>query len=205
MGKELNAAQVALLKRDQSSDITGKFSSGNLTTNFEEAKSNLPESGSIFVRSVNSSLTTGYTILPDLLGKPAVILQVSLQRNIYDQGVSTVNAYLVLIATCIGVFGLSAFAILERGIISRVDKITTSVSKISDAGDVGQRGFLRNEKLAKSNDEVSTLTRSINQMLDRIQKMTEELNKSQRFAAIGELSVMVARARSMSTRLLFIL
>jgi len=69
--------------------------------------------------------------------------------------------------------------------------MTTYVSRITDAGDMNQRNLLKDGSLFKSNDEISALTKSINLMLDRIEKMTEQLNKSQRFAAIGELAGMI--------------
>jgi signal transduction histidine kinase len=193
MGRELSTDRVASLGRETNLQISlVNYAGGNLPSNIVAVKSNLHESGSIYVEPVNSSIINGYTTLPDVLGNPGVILQVSVLRNIFTQGVTTVDTYLVLIALCLVYFGVAAFLLLEKGMISRVGKITTTVSKITSADDVGQRGVLKDDKFSRSNDELSTLTKSINRMLDRIHEMTEQLNKSQRLAAIGELSVIVA-------------
>jgi signal transduction histidine kinase len=193
MGRELSASQVASLGSQTNLRISlVNYSGGNLSSDVVAAKSNLPYSGSIYIHPVNSSLINGYTLLPDALGNPDVILRVSVPRNIFSQGVATVDTYLVLIALCLVYFGVAAYYLLEKGMISRVGKITTTVSKITSADDVGQRGVLRDDKFSKSNDELSTLTKSINRMLDRIHEITQQLNMSQRLATIGELSVMVA-------------
>jgi signal transduction histidine kinase len=44
----------------------------------------------------------------------------------------------------------------------------------------------------KGNDEIGTLTQSINGMLDKIEDNTDKLQKAERFSAIGELATMVA-------------
>jgi signal transduction histidine kinase len=193
MGRELSTERIESLGSETNLQISlVNYAESNLPSNIAAVKSNLQYSGSIYIEPVNSSVINGYATLPDVLGNPGVILQVSVQRNIFTQGVSTVDTFLVLIASCLVCFGVAAFVLLERGMISRVGKITTTVSKITSADDVNQRGVLKDEKFSKSNDELSTLSKSINRMLDRIHEMTEQLNRSQRLAAVGELSVMVA-------------
>jgi signal transduction histidine kinase len=193
MGRELSTERIASLGSETNLQISlVNYADSNLPSNIAAVKSNLQHSGSIYVEPVNSSVINGYVALPDVLGNPGVILQVSVQRNIFAQGVSTVDTFLVLIASCLICFGAAAFELLDRSMISRVGKITTTVSKITSADDVSQRGILKDEKFSKSNDELSTLTKSINRMLDRIHEMTEQLNRSQKLAAVGELSVMVA-------------
>ena len=192
MGRELTSNEVALLENMTNLQISlTSLNSGNLPNNIEVAKPYLLNSGDIYIKAVNSSVIYGYTALPSVLGTPAVILQVGLQRSVYDEGVSTVNNYIVLTSLAVSIFGLAAFAFLERDIISRIGKMRTYVSRITDAGDIHQRDLLKDGSLFKSNDEISALTKAINQMLDRIQKMTEQLNKSQKLATIGELAAMV--------------
>jgi signal transduction histidine kinase len=195
MGRELTPYQVSLLQNETNLQISiFNYDNASLPNEIQGVKTNLIHSGldSTYIEPVNSSVINGYTTMPDLLGNPSIILGVSVQRTIYTQGINTVNTYLLQIALWFTAFGIVMVLILERAFLSRVAKITKSVSNITNAADVSQRGVLKDNKFAKSNDELSTLTKSINHMLDRIQEMTEKLNKTQRFAAIGELSVMVA-------------
>jgi signal transduction histidine kinase len=195
MGRELTPYQVSLLQNETNLQMSiVNYADNNLSIEIQGAKANLIQSGleSSYIKPVNSSVINGYTTMPDLLGNPCIILGVSIQRTIYLQGINTVNTYLLQIALWFSVFGIAMVVILEKAFLSRVAKINKSVSNITNASDVSQRGILKDSKFSKSNDELSTLTKSINHMLDRIQEMTEKLNRTQRFAAIGELSVMVA-------------
>ena len=68
--------------------------------------------------------------------------------------------------------------------------MSSTVGKITKTKDLNQRLKIDN-KIKSENDEINQLSASINIMLDTIEEINANLNKSQRFAAIGELAVMV--------------
>lgn len=193
MGEEVTTDFVGTLK-DQTHleiEIVG-LSDNNMPVGFQEARTNLLGTSSVYVNPVNSSLVSGFTLLDNISSNPIAELGVNLQRSIYVQGVSTVNTFTILIIISFIVLGSVSELFLEVALLSRISKLNNIVTKITKSEDINQRVNLENKRFRSSNDELNLLSKSINHMLDKIQEITASLNKSQRFAAIGELSVMIA-------------
>jgi len=141
---------------------------------------------SIFVRPLNSSTTGGYIVLNDIFNKPAVVLDVSMPRDTYNAGVVTTNFIEFSIILISVLFSFVMYQLMERMVLLRLSRLDNDVKKIGI-----QTGS--SPKLSVSgNDDISSLSRSINKMLEEIETKTALLRKSERFSAIGELSTMVA-------------
>ena len=166
--------------------------SNNLPSNFREAQRNMPNTESFFLKPINETLMNCFTTVDDVTGNPNIGFEVSLQRSIYNQGVLTTNIFLVLTAASLIVFGAIIFLNLEMSVLSRITKLKTSVDKVKEIDKLEERGILNDAKFTRKKDELSSLSIAINDMLDRLQDMTGKLRKSQRLAAVGELSVMIA-------------
>lgn len=193
MGRQLSSDFVLDLENQTHLSIQIEHLSLPLmSSDFVEADKNLVGSDSYFVKPINSTEVSGFAKLPDVNGNEIAIVKVTVPRSIYIQGLSTVNTFIILTIILFGVMGFVMIINLEWSVISRLLKLTDSVGKITEAGNLQQRGILSDRKLVGRNDELSSLSKSINGMLDRIQDVTEKLQKSQKLAAIGELSVMVA-------------
>lgn len=193
MARELSAARIDALEAETHLEIHISSLADNATSSdFKEAQNYLTSTGSFYIKPLNSSVVAGYTLLNDVNGVPAAMLNVVLQRSIYSEGVATVNTFTFIVAALFIAFGVATMVFLEMMLLSRIAELTVTVSKITNAGDMSQRVDLGDRRFRGKNDEVSLLSRSINQMLDKIQEITGALNKSQRLAAIGELSVMIA-------------
>ncbi len=159
--------------------------------NFREVSANLPSVGSIYVKPENNSQVAGFTLIGDANGNACAILSVNLPRDIYNQGAASANTFTYLLAFLFIAFGATTMLFLEATLISRVSKLTTKVQQITSDENINQRVTIENSRLGTRDDELSLLSMSINSMLDKIQEVTGELNKSQRFAAVGELAVMI--------------
>jgi signal transduction histidine kinase len=162
------------------------------TAGFVEAKANLAGQGSFFVKAENETYINGYASVKDHNGFDSIILKASLERHIYNQGLSTITTFELLTLVWFTVFGLVIVINLERSVISRVLKLTRSVTAIRESGSLEERGVLGDAKFTRAKDELSSLSGSINGMLDSIQDVTAKLQKSQRLATVGELAVMIA-------------
>jgi signal transduction histidine kinase len=193
MGVEVTGDLVKTLQ-DQTRlniEIAG-FSDKNMPLSFQEARTTLLRDSSAYVNPVNSSLISVFTLLNDVNSDPTAVLRVNLARSIYGEGLNTINTFLILNVVWIGLFGVIMFFNLERSVISRITKLTDSVGKVKEASKVEERGVLIDSKFNSKKDELSSLSLAINSMLDRLQEMTGKLQKSQRLAAVGEFSVMIA-------------
>jgi signal transduction histidine kinase len=169
-----------------------QISSAELSPDFLEAKQNLLGYNTTFVKPANETILNCYSTITDVNGNQEAILEVSIPRDIYSQGLTTINTFVFLTVVWFALLGSVMIVHLERSVVSRVLKLTSSVSKISEAGSIEHRGILSDPKFSQKKDELSSLSKSINGMLDRIQDVSTKLQKSQKMAAVGELSVMVA-------------
>ncbi|MCE8426895.1 MAG: PAS domain S-box protein [Candidatus Methanoperedens sp.] len=74
----------------------------------------------VSVREPQSHTISGYTILKDIYGKPALILRVDTSRAIYEQGKKTVNYFLATFLLFCMIFGVVIFSLSDRLGISKI-------------------------------------------------------------------------------------
>jgi signal transduction histidine kinase len=193
MGEEVTTDLVRTLETQTNLNME-ILSLSNIETSssFKDAQLNLNGANSNYVKAVNSSFVSGFTLLNDLNGNPIAMLNVNVQRSIYNQGVNSTNTFIILNVVWIGLFGVIMYFNLERSVISRITKLTDSVGRIKEASKVEERGILVDTKFNSKKDELSSLSLAINSMLNRLQEMTSKLQKTQKLAAVGEFSVMIA-------------
>jgi len=163
-----------------------RLSSSQLPSDFQVASASLSENTPIFANPLNADSIAGYALIKDVLGQPILVLRAEMPRDIYKQGQATIN-YLDLssFVTCV-VFSALIMLLLEKAVLIRLGRLTANVSSIGKREDQSARVSMT------GNDELSILADSINGMLTEIENKTVKLQKSERFAAIGELATMVA-------------
>lgn len=150
------------------------------------AKSSNQVLPSIYVQPLNSSDVAGYLVIQDINNQSVLVLQATMPRDTYNEGLATIG-FLDLSAIAISV-GFSAVMLLlmERVVLSRLHRLDADVTKITS------QEVIAGNLQVSGDDAISSLGRSINRMLDEIDEKTQELRKSERFSAIGELATMVA-------------
>ncbi len=121
----------------------------------------------------NETETAGYALIRDLFGAPALLLSMTMPRDIYRQGQDMLHYTLAVIFLAGLVFALVLLAFLERRVISRLG-ILEGQSRAIGIRREGER------RVALSgNDELARLSDSINDMLDRLAKTQEALEISE--------------------------
>ncbi|MEI7434170.1 MAG: CHASE4 domain-containing protein [Methanomicrobiales archaeon] len=111
----------------------------------------------------NPDTVVAYTQLKELSNAPAsYILEVKEPRVIYQSGISTIHSFLFIVLIAGLIFGILSLILIDRFILSRVGTITTDVLKI---GSDKESNRIRE---VAGNDELTQLSRAINQMLEKI-------------------------------------
>ena len=111
----------------------------------------------------NPDIVAGYTQLKQLSVTPgSYILEVKEPRTIYQSGISTIYSFLFIVLIAVVIFGILGLVLIDRLILSRVSTITTEVLKIG----LGKESTRITE--VAGNDELTQLSRAINQMLEKI-------------------------------------
>lgn len=112
------------------------------------------------VRPQNKESIVAYREFNDIFGKPCVILQVRSQRDIYQQGQTTLLQFLLLLLAAGFTFGAVTLYLLERSVLSRIANMSESVTQIGTSGDLSARLNVTGR------DEVAFLGGAINGMLE---------------------------------------
>ncbi|MCU0629531.1 MAG: PAS domain S-box protein [Methanoregulaceae archaeon] len=90
------------------------------------------------------------------------ILGVKKSRIIYQSGVSTLYSFLFIVLIAVLIFGITGLVLIDRLVLSRVSTITNDVRMIGSGKE--------NQRISEvpGNDELTQLSRAINQMLEKI-------------------------------------
>jgi len=155
-----------------------KTDDANLPDDFRVANSTLSVENSLSAKAVNATTIGGYALMTDVFSNPAVIVRAEMPRSILAQGQTTIGYFLMLLsASLVIVFG-TIMILLEKGVLSRLSKLSKEVGSLGDARDLSQLVTV------EGNDEIASLARALNDT-------TLKLTKAERFASIGELATMV--------------
>ncbi len=83
-----------------------QFADPHLPENVANARDLLPTEGASLVQPLNEASIVGYSLLPDVFGQPALLLQVNMSRDIYQQGEKSILYFLAWV-TLIGLGGIA--------------------------------------------------------------------------------------------------
>jgi diguanylate cyclase (GGDEF)-like protein len=143
-----------------------------LPDDFKNARDSLSAESPVFAKLLSKSRIAGYTTINDAYGKPDLILRITMQRDIYNQGLNNFY-YFVLSLTVVGlVLGIVTFFLLEEQVLSRLTRLSSDVKSIGASGNPSMR------VLVKGKDELSLLKDEINGMLEALESSEKELRKS---------------------------
>lgn len=147
-------------------------------------------SGRPIVKPLSEDKVAGYFELPDISGKPALIIRADFPRELYRYGERTLNNmyFFLLLTGLVTVVGVK-FA-LDQVFISRLKGIDNFVTKVRSEKDLSRRLCL------KDNDELYRLSREINGMLNEIYLTEQELTAQERekkvlLDSLNELAIFV--------------
>ena len=169
MGRYLDEDQIQQLsERTDLAIAMLPFDLPESSTVMAELVTTQPGENSTLVRTINKNVIAGYSILEDIYGQPALILKISMQRDVYNQGLRSILFFigshiaiglLLIIATLI---------ILNKSVIKKFSLLSEDLKMMINPGDLSKRVRV------SGNDEVTRMASDINAMLE----VLEDNNKS---------------------------
>ncbi len=174
MGRYLDASQIAVVQSLTSS----KFNILPINDPQLESELNPQEKTDILdgldhIEITDGSSLTIFSALQDVSGQYTMVIRSEMARDVYVQGQTTLG-YLNYALVIIGlIFTLVSVLFIEQFITSRVRRLNEDVAVVRD-----ERSFSKRVR-TNGKDELSTLSVSINQMLDSLQMSEIEVHKSQ--------------------------
>lgn len=114
------------------------------------------------IRETEENRIEAYATFPDLYGAPALLMRVSLPRDILSRGLVAMRLN-ILAVSCVGVFVLLVLIILMQRTVARpIAALTRHMTRI------GREEELTAYTGPQSRDEVGTLAREFNRMIQRL-------------------------------------
>jgi len=186
MGRYLDSEEIDRLAQSTHLSLTLELiSDPSMPSDFQAAIPSLSDNQAILVRPLNADFVAGYALVKDVYGKPILITRIDMFRDIYIQGLSTMNYFVLALLGLAAVFVAAILVLMETTVLHRVVKLTSDVRKIGKDKDLMARVSI------EGNDELSVLAQSINGMLSEIKDKTLKLRKAEHLAATGQVAAMV--------------
>jgi PAS domain-containing protein len=171
----LDAARVTRLSDSVRLSITlSNYDNPDLSADFQAAKAAFADEVTEIIRPRDDTTVSGYALLRDVYGDPAVILRAEMPRAIYGQGWNTITYFVVALVIVGFVFGASNLGLLERFVLSRVAELNTGVSNIRSSGDPTARVSV------SGSDELAELANAINGMIESLAESQKRVWASER-------------------------
>lgn len=180
MGRFWNEAEVQHLAETTYMSLqVYPFDSPSMPDDFAIAKAALSEREPFFVHASDDEMITGFAAIPDIYGKPCLLLKVEKPRDIYSQAKGSLNYYLVsMVLIGLIICALTLF-LLKTQVIDRLILLTQEIRQIDTTSETDARLTVRGK------DELTLVCIVANRMLDNLAASRKELssNKS-RFKAL---------------------
>ena len=124
-----------------------------------EARDELLTGGGSLSRPLGEAAVAGYTLLPDLTGRPALLLEVEAPRIIYAQAQRSRRVLTALTFATGLAAGLLLLLLLQQGMLRRFAQLSAAVGEIAKSGDASRRVAL------SGRDELARVGQGIDSML----------------------------------------
>jgi PAS domain S-box-containing protein len=140
----------------------------DVPTDVREALSHMAAGGATYFHPIETDTARGYLRIDDVDGRPAFIIEASIQRNLYRNGLISQYYYLGSILLTGFVFCVVVQLLLERMVVSPLSTLNRSVGLIAASSDFSSRLRCQGE------DEIDGLAESINRMLESLELSHEQ-------------------------------
>jgi len=138
----------------------------------------------IYVKPLDQNII-GYTVLKDVYGKDALVVELIEPRQIYREGIVHVFYFAFATLSCTTLIGVAVFLLFKYGILKDIERVDKELEKIGKSGNISARVRVEGD------DEISNMCKIINDMLDKLESAQEKIQR-ERISAIGETAKIIA-------------
>lgn len=157
------------------------YSDKSLPGDFKKARDILADKAESFASNATADRISGFSVFNDLFGKPVLILKVTEQRLIYQQGKDSIFYILAVIFLSGGVFCIVVVLFMRGAVLRRLSDFSAKAGEISRCRDMSARLEVKGE------DELEDLAVALNSMLDSLESAEQALKESEeRYRALFE-------------------
>jgi signal transduction histidine kinase len=170
MGRYLDSEEIEYLSQTVHLPLSlSSFNDSETNSDFYAARQSLSKENPVFVQPLNGSTVAGYALLTDIYENPFLVLRATMPRDIYKQGEATVAYFLMAQIVTGAVSAIAVILILEKYVISRVDRLASDVKNIEKSSSFSEHLSWDNK------DELSFLAGAIDSMMKEHLKAIEQV------------------------------
>jgi len=170
MGRYLDSEEIEYLSQTVHLPFSlSSFNDSETNSDFYAARQSLSKENPVFVQPLNGSTVAGYALLTDIYENPFLVLRETMPRDIYKQGEATVAYFLMAQIVTGAVSAIAVILILEKYVISRVDRLASDVKNIEKSSSFSEHLSWDNK------DELSFLAGAIDSMMEEHLKAIEQV------------------------------
>lgn len=185
MGRYLDDSMVARLSKTTGLSLAGYgWDDAEMPPDFKTARGLLTSRKYFLSQSADDEAkATGWTLVRDLDGRPAFILRMEMQRELFLAGRANMPRLVLMFAMLGLIPSFVAFLFIERVVLSRLDRLSKDVRRIGANADASAR------LPVTGNDELSGLASTINEMLTGQEQYQRKIQESEElFKTLSESS-----------------
>lgn len=165
VGRFLDSSEIAQLARLTHLQLS--------VLHYDAADLSLSGKTPILVRAVDDKSISGYALINDVLGKPALVLAIQAARSIHQSGQTSLTLLLSSLLIAGLAFVVMTLVLWDRLALTRLTGLSRGVSAIGMSGDFSARVEITGR------DELSNVGSEINRMLEALQRSTKALRESE--------------------------
>ncbi|OPY43881.1 MAG: sensory histidine kinase AtoS [Methanoregulaceae archaeon PtaU1.Bin222] len=143
-------------ERDHLSEVLGALEAGEQVRTLQDGKT-----------------MESYALLRDISGEPALILEVTMDRAIMEEGQKVMAYILGALLAILFVIAALMMILLEKTVLSRISRLNSRIIRIGEGGDLSSRVPV------SGNDEIASVACAVNTMLGSLQHAQEQLARSE--------------------------
>lgn len=176
MGRFLDESVISRIAHTTELDMTVQPAGDHdLPSDWRAALQALDHPDAIHVQRLGHDIVAGYGVLLDLYGQPAIIIEVRISRDLYRQGVRSIELLTAVLALG-GVALLAVVALAIQGTVLRpIDALRTELREIADTRDPS----LRVSEVRR--DEIGQVAAVINATLTELQRAQDSVRERERY------------------------
>ncbi|MDR3576557.1 MAG: EAL domain-containing protein [Anaerolineaceae bacterium] len=197
-GRYLNNVEMNRITNSANRSVTvARIDDPALSDGFIQARNKLKDSSAVFTQPINDAVIDGYTLLNDINGKPALILQVQSPRDIYQEGRASLAYFVIsLLVICILV-GAAALFLIEKSIISRLDYLSRNVGQVGSSRDLSLRlNVAGKDELANLTDQINHTFEALNQSENALKENEERFRTLFNFSPVAIIEMDFSEMKS---------
>ncbi len=183
MGRRFDADQIKRLGEQLELDLTlFSIDGSGLPGVLKDAYAHVMADSSGWIGPLAKETLAGVTVLRDIYGKPAGLVEVTRPREIYQRGIDSTRSVLGAVAAIGVLLSIILLLVLERLVLSPLKQMGSDIQKVEGLRDLSLRVGVG------AGDELGELARVMNEMLGKLDNNEREMVRLERLSALGEMA-----------------